>query len=245
MQATLSTLIPAAQKARLADAVSLRTSCRAYAGAPTTEQAALLAYHTGRLTLPGAFMMMTPLPEDAFTNITGCRMAAALLVRDGSWQTCLNAGAIGEAFVLEATALGLGTCWVGGSYRREAVAGHIPAGAALLCLIAVGVPAQPLVAPITRRRMAPEQLCRGDWRNWPESCIQAAALVQQAPSGMNQQPWALLMTPTGEFALDSSVHTAVDAGVALLHAELALTAPHVWRLSGVPGTPLATVVPLR
>ena len=242
MHPTLSTLIPAAQKERLAAAVRLRTSCREYAGAPSAEQTALLAYHAGRLALPGASLMLLPLPEDAFTNITGCRMAAAVLIPGEGWRSRLHAGAIGEAFVLEATAMGLGTCWVGGSYRRDALAGRIPAGMTPVCLIAVGVPAQPLVAPATRRRMAPDQLCRGDWRQWPEQLIRAAALVQQAPSGMNQQPWALMLTPAGDFALDSSVHTAVDAGVALLHAELALTTPHTWRITDAPGSPLATAV---
>lgn len=245
MQATLSTLIPAARKERLAAAVRLRTSCREYAGAPAAEQTAMLAYHAGRYALPGASLLLLPLPGDVFTNITGCRMAAAVLVHEESWQARLHAGAIGEAFVLEATEMGLGTCWVGGSCRREAVARHIPAGSALLCLIAVGSPVQPLVAPATRRRMAPEQLCRGDWRTWPEPFIRAATLVQQAPSGMNQQPWALMVTPQEDFALDASVRTAVDAGIALLHAELALTAPHTWRFTDAPGSPLATAVVLH
>lgn len=239
MYATLSTLIPAMQKERLAAAVRLRTSCRAYRGDLTPEQTAALSYHAGRYALPGAEMTLLPLPADVFTDLTGCRMAAAVMVTGDSWLHRLNAGVIGEAFVLEATAMGLGTCWVGGSFRRERVAGLIPPGRTLLCLIAVGPSAAPLIAPATRRRMAPEQLCRGSWRQWPEQLIRAATLVQQAPSGMNQQPWALMMTPTGDFALDAPVRSALDAGIALLHAELALTTPHAWRFCDAPGAPLA------
>lgn len=242
MHPTLSTLIPAAQKERLAAAVRLRTSCREYAGAPSAEQTALLAYHAGRLALPGASLMLLPLPEDAFTNITGCRMAAAVLIPGEGWRSRLHAGAIGEAFVLEATAMGLGTCWVGGSFRREAVRDVAAPGETLLALIAVGPPATPLTAPATRQRMAPEHLCQGNWRQWPEQLIRAATLVQQAPSGMNQQPWSLLIARGGGFAVDAPVHSALDAGIAILHAELALTTPHTWRFSDAPGAPLATAV---
>lgn len=239
MYATLSTLIPANQKERLAAAVRLRTSCRDYAGDLTPQQTAALAYHAGRYTLPGAEMTLLPLPEDVFTNITGCRLAAAVMITGDSWLHRLNAGIIGEAFVLEAASMGLGACWVGGSYRRERILGLIPPGKTLLSLIAVGPSATPLITPATRPRMAPEQLCRGNWRAWPDQFIHAATLVQQAPSGMNQQPWTLLQTPGGDFALHAPLRSALDAGIALLHAELALLTPHAWRFSDAPGTPLA------
>ena len=243
MQATLSTLVPAARRETLTAAVRVRTSCRAFSGALTPQEVAALAYHAGRYALPGAFLTLLDVPEDAFTNITGCRKAAAVCLQGDSWLHRLNAGAIGEAFVLEATAMGLGTCWVGGSFRREALKGRIPQGASLLCVIAVGRPCIPLTPPPTRPRMSPEQLCRGQWRQWPEELIRAATLVQQAPSGMNQQPWTLEVTPNGEFAVQSPVSSALDAGIAILHAELALTTPHTWRFSDAPDVPLAVAQP--
>ena len=239
MQATLSTLIPPAQKERLATAVRVRTSCRDFAAPLTPQEMAHLAYHAGKCTLPGVLLTLLDVPAKALTNITGCRLVAALCVQQDGWQSRLHAGAVGEAFVLEATAMGLGTCWVAGSLRRDAVAGRIPRGWTLLCAIAVGKPLTPLTPPPTRRRMAPEQLCRGDWRAWPEAFIRAATLVQQAPSGMNQQPWALAVTTTGDLMVDAPATSALDAGIAILHAELALTAPHTWRFSDAPGNPLA------
>ena len=242
MQATLSTLLPDALKSRLSAAVRLRTSCRAYAGPLSAGDLATLAYHTGRFALPGARLTLIPSPGDAFVDLTGSPAAVGVIICGDSWQNRLHAGFIGEAFVLEATAMGLGTCWVGGSYRRQAVTGHTAPGETLLCLIAVGLPAQPLTAPQTRRRMAPEQLCRGNWRAWPEQLIRAATLVQQAPSSMNQQPWALLQPTAAFFALDAPVRSALDAGIALCHAELALDSPHQWRITDAPGQPLATTV---
>lgn len=239
MQASVNTLFTPAQRQRLIPAVRMRTSIRAYDGALSPEETAALSYHAGRFTLPGAHLTLLPVPQNTFTNITGCTMAAALLVTGDSWLHRLNAGVIGEAFVLEATAMGLGTCWVAGSWRREAVRVPRQAEETLLCLIAVGRPAQKLIPPATRPRMAPEQLCRGNWRQWPEQLIRAATLVQQAPSGMNQQPWTLMLTPAGDFALDAPIRSALDAGVALCHAELALDTPHTWRFSDAPGAPLA------
>lgn len=239
MQATLSTLLTPAEKDRLRPAVRVRTSCRAFAAGLTPAQTAEMAYRAGRYALPGARLMLIPVGEDAFSNITGCRTAAAVLLTGDSWLHRLNAGIIGEALVLEATAMGLGSCWVGGSYRREAVAGIAQPGETLLALIALGQPETPLTPPPTRPRMPPDQLCRGEWRRWPEQLIRAATLVQQAPSGMNQQPWTLLTTPSGDFALDARTGSALDAGIALLHAELALTTPHTWRYCDSPGAPLA------
>ena len=43
---------------------------------------------------------------------------AAFIARDTSVQTALRAGTCGEWLVLEATRLGLGTCWVAGTFRR-------------------------------------------------------------------------------------------------------------------------------
>lgn len=242
-QATLSTLVPAARREALTAAVRVRTSCREFSGALKPEEVAALAYHAGRYALPGAFLTLLDVPEDAFTNITGCRKVAAVCLTGDSWLHRLNAGAIGEAFVLEATAMGIGTCWVGGSVRRDALKGRLPKGASLLCVIALGKPVTPLTPPPTRPRMSPEQLCRGEWRKWPEELIRAATLVQQAPSGMNQQPWALLVTPNGEFAVQSPAGSALDAGIAVLHAELALTTPHTWRFSDAPDAPLAVAQP--
>ena len=122
---------------RLSAAVRLRTSCRAYAGPLSAGDLATLAYHTGRFALPGARLTLIPSPGDAFVDLTGSPAAVGVIICGDSWQNRLHAGFIGEAFVLEATSMGLGTCWVGGSYRRQAVTGHTAPGETLLCLIAV------------------------------------------------------------------------------------------------------------
>ena len=248
MQATLDTLYTAADRARLADAAQLRASCRAYSGAPDPAEFAALSYAVGRYRLPGVRLVLLPVEEGFFTStllgmkrITGCRMIAALIITDEP-QSRIHAGILGESFVLEATALGLGTCWVTGSYRRKNLAVPVAGNEAVLCIIAVGKPAAPLAAPASRQRKSPEHFCRGNFRAWPEMLQSAASLVQLAPSAMNMQPWILSLGPNSEFILDANDRALLDAGIALCHAELALDTPHTWHFGATRSEPVAWAV---
>lgn len=248
MQATLETLYPAHQRSRQINAVRLRSSCRAYAGAPDAAEYAALSYAMGRYQLPGVRLMLFPVQEGFFTGmllgtkrITGCKMAAAVIITDVP-HSRIHAGIMGESFVLEATAIGLGTCWVTGSFKRKELQLPLLQNEAVLAVIAVGKPAAPLTAPSSRHRKPPEHFCRGNYADWPEELQDAAALVQAAPSSMNMQPWALYMGPKGEFVLDASDRAHLDAGIALCHAELALETPHVWHFGTDRNQPVAWAV---
>ena len=248
MQPTLETLFPPTDRPRLIAAAKLRTSCRAYAGAPDAADFAALSYAIGRYQLPEARLMLLPVEEGFFTStllsmkrITGCRLIAAVIV-DDTTQSRLHAGIAGEAFVLEATARGLGTCWVSGSYKRKELRVPLAPGEAVACVIAVGKPAKPLTAPVSRQRKAPEHFCRGNFRAWPEELTDAAALIQVAPSAMNMQPWVLSIGPGSEFIVDTADRALLDAGIALCHAELALETPHVWRYAAHRAEPVAWAV---
>lgn len=248
MQAALETLYPAFDRPRLIQAVQTRTSCRSYAGAPDAAECAALAYAMGRYQLPGARLALLPVGEGFFTStllsmkrITGCRMIAAVVITDAPLSR-IHAGILGESFVLEATSRGLGTCWVTGSYKANQLQCPVAANEAVLAVIAVGRPASPLTPPATRHRKPPEHFCRGNYRAWPEELINAAALVQSAPSAMNMQPWALAVGSQGEFILDASDRAQLDAGIALCHAELALETPHVWRFGTQRSDPMAWAV---
>ncbi len=248
MQATLETLYPIADRPRLIQAARLRTSCRTYAGAPDPADYAALSYAIGRYQLPGVRLVLAPVEEGFFTapvlsgkRITGCRMMAAVVITDTP-QSRINAGIAGESFVLEATARGLGTCWVSGSFRRKGLTIPTAPGETVLCVIAVGKPAAPLAEPASRQRKSPEHFCRGNFRSWPEELTDAATLVQIAPSAMNMQPWVLSIGPESEFILDTSDRALLDAGIALCHAELALETPHVWHYGAARNQPVAWAV---
>lgn len=248
MQAELASLFPPHDRAHLIEAARLRTSCRAYAAAPDMADCAALSYALGRYQLPGVRLVFCPVEEGFFTGallatrrITGCRMIAAVIADDAP-RSRVHAGIMGESLVLEATSRGLGTCWVSGSFRRKEL--HVPLAAneAVLAVIALGKPAEPLTAPASRHRKPPEHFCRGDLSTWPEELTDAAALVQCAPSAMNMQPWMLALGTQGEFILDTADRSLLDAGIALCHAELALDTPHTWYYGMNPNEPVAWAV---
>ena len=161
-------------------------------------------------------------------RITGCGAIAAVVASIALPEGRVNAGILGEAFCLEATAMGLGTCWVSGSYRKKQLTLPLKPDEALLAAIAVGVPEKKNAAE-TRRRKSLDRLCKGDTGLWPEEVRQAAQAVQIAPSAMNLQPWTMSLEQN-RFAIDVPDRSRLELGIALCHAELALTSPHTWRL---------------
>ena len=235
---TLETLFSPVQKEKLRQAALVRTSCRSFAGAPDTAAFAALSV-VGRCALPGARLVLTPVDESLFTGtilgmgrITGCKMAA-VVIACGTEALCrVNAGILGEAFVLEATALGLGTCWVSGTYRRKQIRLPMQENETVLAVIAVGVPEKPLQAPENRRRKPLDKLMNAVPADG--MMLDAAKLVQIAPSAMNMQPWRMEALP-GAFALTISDRALLDGGIALCHAELALRGVHRWVYSAAHG----------
>lgn len=146
-------------------------------------------------------------------------------------------GYMGEAIILEATSLGLNTCWVGGFFRPEVVAEVIklqntekvlavaPVGYAdkkytleekILTGLASGHKRKPLT-----------ELCSGlpreKWPAWVECGLEAARL---APSAVNRQPWRFQIEANSvTISVDSEKDTynipkRLDCGIAMLHFEL-------------------------
>ena len=147
-------------------------------------------------------------------------------------------GYTGQGIILEATALGLNTCWVAGFFRPESVASLIEIGSKerVLAVTPVGygrrfesleeklmtgfgrthrrVPISRLISSLTQDSL-PE---------WIKASIQAARL---APSAVNRQPWGFdvqdgsitvyVRTSGPEF----NVSKRLDCGIAMLHIEVA------------------------
>ncbi len=234
MRPALETLYPAHDKPRLIEAARLRSSCRSFCAPPDTAQYAALSYAVQRYALPGVRIELLPVPSTFFTStllgmkrITGCTMMAAVIIDDTPLSR-LHAGIVGESLALEATSLGLGSCWATGSFRRRELRVPVAPHEGVLCVIALGQPAEPLTVPASRPRKALDRICRGDLRTWPEMLLDAAELVRIAPSAMNMQPWMMSIGPENEFILDANDRAQLDAGIALCHAELALDVPHTW-----------------
>ena len=156
-------------------------------------------------------------------------------------------GYIGEAVILEATSLGLGTCWVGGSFSAGVASKRLDlkAGEKVLAVTPVGfVPGEKtaeekLASSLARSSMRKPlaSLVSGigedQWQDWVKKALEAARL---APSGINMQPWLFRVEPDGILvsekatALSRVKSRRLDCGIAMLHIEVAALA------SGVTGT---------
>lgn len=231
---TLEMMFNPAQRQRLLKAIDSRYSCRSFSAPPTTSDWGALSYAAQRYALPGARVVLMPVSESLFTGtllnmgrVTGCTTVAAVIASSAERHGRLHAGILGEALCLEATALGLGSCWIAGTYKRNQLHMDLAVDETVLAVIALGVPKTPLTAKISRRRKSLEKLCSGDISLWNEELRAVAEAVRQAPSALNLQPWSLKLE-SDRFIVDSPERAMLDLGIALCHAELAMTTPHEW-----------------
>lgn len=147
-------------------------------------------------------------------------------------------GYTGEGIVLEATALGLNTCWVAGFFRPESVASlvEIKDNERVLAVTPVGYAsgfeslAERLMTGfgLTHRRLPLSKLVSG-WRvdnlpEWAKVSLEAARL---APSAVNRQPWGFDVDGSGITVFvrtsgpEFNVSKRLDCGIAMLHIEVA------------------------
>ena len=234
---TLERLFSTSQKDRLLAAIPQRVSCRAFSAAPSPADWAALSYAASRYTLPGTRLILQNCPEELFTGtllnmgrVTGCRAIAVVAASPAEENSRVYAGVVGEALTLEAVAMGLGACWISGTYRKKLLRAPLGDNEAALAILALGVPEQPPVQPVQRKRKPLEKLCKGELSLWPAELRRAAECVREAPSAMNLQPWTMSFTAS-RFEIDCSDRAALDLGIALCHAEAALQTPHRWRFA--------------
>lgn len=245
------------------EAIFVRHSRRRYTGErPGTDALRRLErVATEFRPFPGArAVLIDRSPDEVFRGligsygqVKGAPLYAAFIgdMADPNVQEAV--GYTGEGFVLEATSLGLATCWVGGFFRPEAVLGHIELafGEKVLAVTPIGyAPEGKTFEEKTmsgfaegHRRKAVTALCAGAQPaagSWVEAAVNAARL---APSAVNRQPWRFIVTPDSvTVTLDDSgggygISKRLDCGIAMLHLELgALAAGHrgSWELLAPP-----------
>lgn len=185
----------------------------------------------------------------AYGKVTGAPHLLAIIADESGVRDAAHAhaGYIGEAAVLEATALGLDTCWVGGFFDPARVGSVVPmsSGERVIAVSPVGFATDGLtggektmrvMAGAHKRlplaKIAPGAVGAGSGGDaagggaWPAWALAAAECVRLAPSAVNRQPWRLRMEGGALIvARDSAVEMpkvtrALDCGIAMLHAEL-------------------------
>jgi nitroreductase len=179
-------------------------------------------------------------PESVFTGIVGSygkvkgAPSAFVFLADAASPTAAeHCGYTGEAFVLEACARGLETCWIGGSFSRPVAKGLVDLGDGEE-VRAVSPVGHALTEPSNaerwffgaareKHRRPIDEIAPGAG-SWPEWAQAAVAAVRVAPSAMNRQPWRF-REDGGSIVLSVAGGSLprlarLDCGIAMLHFEL-------------------------
>ena len=183
-------------------------------------------------------------PDDIFANALGfygnIKGAPAFLAFIGDTSdpnVQEKMGYTGEAAILEATSLGLGTCWVALTYNAKAVKSMIKLEKTekLLCVSPVGYTAEKWSFEEkvfsgfgSNHNRKPLQSMAGglpgsQWPDWARAAVEAARL---APSAVNRQPWGFRVEERSVTVEVKSrgpkfnIAMRLDCGIAMLHIEL-------------------------
>ena len=155
--------------------------------------------------------------------LAGVRHYAGLIADPGDKTAVERLGYYGELFMLRAVALGLGTCWVGGSYDRALCPFALSGKEEVVCAITFGdTPEQDnarekLIQSLTHRKTKSIEDMMSAESPVPEWFLAGMAAVQKAPSANNRQP---VMFTYRNGAVTAESASAIDLGIAKLHFEL-------------------------
>ncbi|MDP2232056.1 MAG: nitroreductase family protein, partial [Actinomycetota bacterium] len=228
------------------DAIGVRHSRRSYDGTRLSdaEQQALTQCCERFRPYRDARVVFVPEPtSDVFLGVVGSygkvTNAPSVLVFVGDTRdpySDQHVGYTGEGLILEATRLGLDTCWVGGFFR--------PKAAAALVDLAVGeriIAVSPVGRALTadsgservlrrlagaKRRKPLDVIAPGVGEAWPAWAVAGVEAARVAPSAMNREPWRFAYTGDGiVLSVSHSPQTPrvtkeLDCGIAMLHFEL-------------------------
>ena len=251
--------IPSGAAERWARAVPLRRSRRSYTAeaVPAHDLAALEELGRSWAPWPGVrVVVLREAPPAVFVGILGAYggisgAPSALVFIGGPGARGEAVGHLGEAFVLEAAARGLDTCWVGGLYSKHALESLVAleGGERIHAIAALGHAAEHTTvkerllfgAARAKHRRPAEEIAPGCGA-WPEWARAAMEAVRLAPSAMNGQPWRFAMDGDAldlTFAGADRPRTSkrVDCGIAMLHVEVAAAVAGVagrWEILDAP-----------
>jgi len=231
--------------ARWATAARVRRSRRAYEPQPIAgvEAGRLEAFCREYAPFDGArAVVLVEAPPKIFTGwllgVYGKVSSPSALVFVGDRRlpdAAARAGYTGEAAVLEATALGMSTCWIGGGVRRAAVTSLLGLNAHehVYSISALGygrdhaTVGERATAGMVRAhaRRSPDAIAPG-YDAWPDWARAGVELARIAPSATNRQPWLFTQTDDGGVRLSFEgsdtpvISKRLDCGIAMLHFEL-------------------------
>lgn len=248
--------------------IRARISCRTYDGRPLSDEDkdALGAYIQGETGNPFGLRVRLRIID---TGDMGEKVGSYGMIRGARTYLCgavekeekslIAYGHVVEKAVLEATAMGIGTCWLGGTFTRIAFAKAVglTADEWLPAVTPLGYPrengrlwdrAVRTVAGATKRKPWNVLFFKGslDTPLTPDTAgvyADPLEMVRLGPSAVNKQPWRVIRDENGFHfytagkggADPEKRHDHLDLGIALCHFELTareLGLPGGWALSG-------------
>lgn len=126
-------------------------------------------------------------------------------------------GYYGERLVLRAAMLGLNTCWVALTYRKNKAKYALRSGEKMVCVIAVGYGD---TEGVPHKSKPVESLCRtnGEMPDWFRAGMDAALL---APTATNQQKFLITLSGNKvEAKSTGGFYSKVDLGIVKYHFEV-------------------------
>ena len=252
-------------KSTFLSAINQRKSIRSYIQFPSEEQQIKIKS-----------LVENPIPKTPFTENSkevvrlcyiqdslGFSASCGVISGDKHWicgaskkddkYSSENYGFVFEWLILECTKLGLGTVWLGGTFRLAPFNDFLKMNATetLLCVSPVGVgEGQTLIGKFfsftsgSRSRKEWKEMFYEEKYDQPiekEKCEEkyqnALEAVRLAPSAMNKQPWVIIRIKDGEkfiwnfYRRNYSDYTKIDIGIAMCHWQLAceeLSIPGNW-----------------
>jgi len=221
----------------LLEAIDIRRSRRKYLPDPIEEQTAealekLAAQYSeksgARIEMvfgnPGAFDSL----RKTYGMLTGVRNYAGLIAQRGDRGAAERLGYYGELLMLHAVSMGLGTCWVGGSFDRASCPFGLEEGEEIVCTISLGYAREKnslresFIYGATHRKTKTIGQMMHSSEPVPDWFMAGMRAVQKAPSAVNRQPVTFAFKGgivTAGLA-DVSTSALLDLGIAKLHFEL-------------------------
>lgn len=228
------------------DAAKKRSSVRSYTGAIEKDTfyelknfAQELSNDDARIELRAkSGVLSKPILQSILGGVEGTNCFAAVIVRNGNDYM---GGYLGEAFVLECAARGIGTCWLGASFKRSAAKQFIDLedDEKIVCVISFGKCSEFPKSPAKRSVEQLTGLSMDDFKARPKWQQEAVKIAKLAPSARNRQPWEIDLNPDYIGIMCNSNNFGfgdLDCGIAMLHLELGAAKCGVsgdWEMSGV------------
>lgn len=222
----------------LLEAIDARSSRRAYRDHALPPEAAfeLQAAIGAANAEPGIAIRLVDDNRSAFSKLSktyglfsGVRSFIVLAGAAGTPDLLVRLGYHGERVALEAVRLGLGTCWVGGSFDRADQAVAPGPGEDVAGVITVGVVAnaktakERLITTLTRgRRRQAAEFFEADSPP-PDWFLRGVEAALKAPSAMNRKPVRFTWNngKAGIRSLHDDRAGQLDLGIAMAHFEIA------------------------